>query len=440
MSKIIITIILSALLWSNEFISGEFIGLFTNQKYIIELNNGDVFSGQILDQNEDVIIIKTSYGKLEIKKDEIITINIDDPNSFLIEDNIEVDTYSKHSFTQEARWRTIYLGMLQANTLYGAGIPYLFDFQETSVGSGFQLLTFGGSFYAFYKYTEGMDIPYGRSEFQYAGSVLGSASLFPIQAIVGIDNWYNFDENGKIALLYQMIAVPYGLVLSDRLYHKWKLTNGQATVVAAAPALGVYNTALSLSIIYSEGFEDENILRLYIPLIYGGALAHGYLAKNYVKNKSYSRNDGAFLQLSGGIGLLNSICLLGIIESDNEYINKLLFLSGVNAFTYLGDRINQPFDLKKGQTGIIALGTFASLMLWAGTASIIELDEPKIWFGGNMASMTLGWYFTHKKVSSSSKYSSNSKFNNLINKVSINPTFQMQNKKITPAIQLQVNF
>ncbi len=344
-----------------------------------------------------------------------------------------------NQFTQEARYRTIGLGMLQANTLYGSGIPYLLDIHGTNRATGFRLLTFGGSFYALYKYTERMNLPYGRSDFQYTGSILGSLSLYPILAIVGFDNWSNFDEDGKVSLLYQMIAVPSGLFLSDRLYHKWKLTNGQATIVSSAPALGVYNTFMLLWLIKAEEW-DEDITRFFVPLIYGGALAHGYWAKNYVENKSYSRDDGSFLSLSAGIGLFNSFGLMMITESDNEQFNKLLLLAGINGFTYLGEKINQQFDLKKGQTNIIVLGTLAAGMTWGGIAYLLDLKDEKIWMAGNMASITLGWFMTHKTLVGSSKYSSNTKLNNFMDRLSIRPTFQMRNKNINPVIQLQIKF
>ena len=164
------------------------------------------------------------------------------------------------------------------------------------------------------------------------------------------------------------------------------------------------------------------------------------MAKNYVASKSYSRDDGSFLALSAALGLCNSVGLLIIAESDNEYFNKLLLLAGINGFVYLGDRINQQFDLKKGQTNIIGLGTLASAMMWWGTAYMLDLSDAKIWMAGNMASMTLGWFFTHQTLVSSSKYSSNTKLNSLMSKVSISPSFQIKNQKISPVVQLQMNF
>ena len=77
------------------------------------------------------------------------------------------------------------------------------------------------------------------------------------------ENWWDFDEEGKFTLLYEMIAIPYGVVIADRLYHKWGLTNGQSTIVSSAPALGVFNTTMLLTTIYEDGWDTENGVRVF---------------------------------------------------------------------------------------------------------------------------------------------------------------------------------
>ena len=162
---LIFIILLPIFIWANDS---------QNTISIITLNNGDSISGEILESNDKVIIIKTQYGgDIEIDKNMIIEIDYIDSS---IKESVQLrgiktQVESNLGITQEGRWRTIYLGMTTANTLYGIGIPYVLDLYESSpqVAGGFQLLMFGGSFYALYKYTERMNLPYGRSDFQYTG-------------------------------------------------------------------------------------------------------------------------------------------------------------------------------------------------------------------------------------------------------------------------------
>ena len=64
--------------------------------------------------------------------------------------------------------------MLAGNILYGAGIPYLLDLDQTAEQYvGFRLLVFAVSYSLSSSYTRNMDLPIGRSYLQYAGASLG---------------------------------------------------------------------------------------------------------------------------------------------------------------------------------------------------------------------------------------------------------------------------
>jgi len=429
----VIIIMLSSLLCSNE--TQETPNNDSKQIYIIQLNNGDTISGEILESDDNVVIIKSAYGDIEISRDTIISINATE--------TYDKSIVSSSELNQEARWRTIYLGMSTSNTLYGFGIPYVLNIDEGQVANGFRLMMFGMSFYTMYNYTSKMEIPYGRSQFQYTGASFGGLSLFPIMATVGWDNWQNFDEDGKVSWIYEMLAIPYGVVLADKLYYKWGLTNGQASMVSSSSGLGLVNTALLLDLAYDEGWSDADISRLFVPLTYLGGLGHGLLMKNYVDGKSYTENDASFVNGSSFVGWYNWINLMMLTEIDNTVLSKTLFLAGINGFQYIANSLNEEYDLKRGQSKIIALGTGASILFWNGLFVIIggNLDS-KIYYAGNIASITAGWYFTHRMVVNSAKndYSSENKFNKFLSKVSISPTIQINKNNIIPSLNFKIIF
>ena len=117
---IVIIIMLSSLLWSNE--TQETPNNDPKQIHVIQLDNGDTISGEILESNEDVVIIRSAYGDIEISRDKIISINATETSKKSITPTLKLN--------QEARWRTIYLGMSASNTLYGFGIPYVLNINE----------------------------------------------------------------------------------------------------------------------------------------------------------------------------------------------------------------------------------------------------------------------------------------------------------------------
>ena len=110
-------------------------------------------------------------GREKIKSLEIISINDKPTRKPLVQNEVSVEL--DPSLNQEARWRTIYSAMLLGNGLYGWAIPYVFGVSDEETVIASQLLMFGGGFYTSYAYTQNMDLPYGRWQFQNSGAALG---------------------------------------------------------------------------------------------------------------------------------------------------------------------------------------------------------------------------------------------------------------------------
>ena len=164
--------------------------LFGQTVVTIELKNGDKISGQVVSETESQITVKTNFGDLDIPKVNIALIEREiTENENSVKQNVPIE------LNQEARWRTIWSSMALGNSLYGVGIPIVLGIEDFQLVSGLQILMFGGGFYASYAYTREMDLPMGRWQFQMTGAGLGGFSLLPLMAIVGFDNWWEFDED-----------------------------------------------------------------------------------------------------------------------------------------------------------------------------------------------------------------------------------------------------
>ena len=87
--------------------------------------------------------------------------------------------------------------MLLSNSLYGVGIPYVFDIDlEPKTEVGIRLLMFSAGFYTSIRYTKNMDLPLGRYFLQTSGMQLAFLSLPTLIFTVGLEPWYEFDKNG----------------------------------------------------------------------------------------------------------------------------------------------------------------------------------------------------------------------------------------------------
>ena len=423
---------------------------FSQEKEIIvDLKNGNKITGSLIAKTDSTYKLNTEFGELVIPIDDIDSIN-DRKMTKSIENNQNSvidsqDNVVKKPLNQEARWRTIYGAMTIGNTLYGEGIPYLLNLEQTSEQYvGFKLLAFATSYSLSSSYTRTMDLPLGRSYLQFAGANLGFYSIIPIISMIGLENWGEFDPEGKIALGYTMFSVPYGAILADKTYTKWKLSNGQSFLISLGINLGALNT---IGVIQQTDWVDwsqknpENFARWTTSLVYAGALAGGKLAKNIaLNNSSITEGDVAFLNLSMGLGYLNSL-LLGYAMDINHYKDQtMLTMAGVNGFLYLADRLNKKYgSLTQGQEKIVGLGAGSAYLAWVGTALITGIDygERSSRFL-DVASITAGWYFSRKNISSD--VSSESSFIKNGMALTINPTLLPQNKTLAPGVSINFTF
>ena len=389
------------------------ISLSQDDLFSVELKNGNTITGKLLFKDEKSLTLQTEFGELVIPTENIQSINslesdikeniVTAPDKETIE--ITQNSEIKKELNQEARWRTIYAAMGIGNTIYGGGIPYLLDWDPTdNETTGFRYLVFGATYYVSSAYTENMDLPLGRSYMQYAGANLGFFSILPLTSIIGIENWREIDPDGKVSMLYSMVSVPYGVITADRLYKKWGLNNGQSYLVSLGVNLGILNTVgLIQQTDWVEWAEKnpENFWRWTSSLTYSGALLGGYLAKNMaIKNASITEGDVGYLNMSMGLGLVNSILLGSLVDFDSYKTQTLLTMAGVNGFLFLGNQLNKSFgSLSQGQEKIVGLGMAASYLAWIGCALIADVDYTKKSARIlDMASLTGGWYFSRKSL------------------------------------------
>ena len=423
--------------------------------FSVELKNGNTITGKLLFKGETSLTLQTEFGELVIPTENIQSINnlAGDSKENIVEapdkETIEItrDSEIKKDLNQEARWRTIYAAMGIGNTIYGAGIPYLLDWDPTdNKTTGFRYILFGATYYVSSAYTENMDLPLGRSYMQYAGASLGFFSILPLTSIIGIENWSEIDPDGKVSTVYSMVSVPYGVITADRLYKKWDLNNGQSYLVSLGVNLGILNTVgLIQQTEWVEWAEKnpENFWRWTSSLTYSGALLGGYLAKNMaIKTSSITEGDVGFLNASMNLGIFNSFLLGSLIDFDNYKSQTLLTMAGVNGFLYLGSHLNKSYgSLSQGQEKIVILGMAASYLAWIGCALVTDFDyasdAARVL---DMASLTGGWYFSRKSLKKENNVLGHSDHGTDKSLINFYPQLVRQNDSLVPGIGFSIRF
>jgi len=431
------------------------ISLAQDDLFSVELKNGNTITGKLLFKDETSLTLQTEFGELVIPTENIQSINNleSDSKENIVEaphkETIEITQNSeiKKELNQEARWRTIYAAMGIGNTIYGAGIPYLLDWDQTdNKTTGFRYIVFGATYYVSSAYTENMDLPLGRSYMQYAGASLGFFSILPLTSIIGIENWSEIDPDGKVSTVYSMVSVPYGVITADRLYKKWDLNNGQSYLVSLGVNLGILNTVgLIQQTEWAEWAEKnpENFWRWTSSLTYSGALLGGYLAKNMaIKTSSITEGDVGFLNASMNLGIFNSFLLGSLIDFDNYKSQTLLTMAGVNGFLYLGSHLNKSYgSLSQGQEKIVILGMAASYLAWIGCALVTDFDyasdAARVL---DMASLTGGWYFSRRSLKKENSGLGHNDHGSVKSLISFYPQLVRQNNLLVPGIGFSIRF
>ena len=431
------------------------ISLAQDDLFSVELKNGNTITGKLLFKDETSLTLQTEFGELVIPTENIQSINnlesdskeniVEAPHKETIE--IAQNSEIKKELNQEARWRTIYAAMGIGNTIYGAGIPYLLDWDQTdNKTTGFRYIVFGATYYVSSAYTENMDLPLGRSYMQYAGASLGFFSILPLTSIIGIENWSEIDPDGKVSTVYSMVSVPYGVITADRLYKKWDLNNGQSYLVSLGVNLGILNTVgLIQQTEWAEWAEKnpENFWRWTSSLTYSGALLGGYLAKNMaIKTSSITEGDVGFLNASMNLGIFNSFLLGSLIDFDNYKSQTLLTMAGVNGFLYLGSHLNKSYgSLSQGQEKIVILGMAASYLAWIGCALVTDFDyasdAARVL---DMASLTGGWYFSRRSLKNENSGLGYNDHGSVKSLISFYPQLVRQNNLLVPGIGFSIRF
>ncbi len=346
----------------------------------------------------------------------------------------------KPKLNQEGRWYIMYQNMALGNGLYGFGIPHVLGIDDPGTVAGLQLLLLAGGFYTSWMYTKEMEIPYGRAYAQHYGGVLGMYSLLPLMALTGFENWYDFDPDGKITSAYLMAAAPLGIYQMDKLYRKWRPSDGQTQMIIGGSGLAGFNTWGLYSLITDIPDDlSDTWLRVGIPLTYAGTLAGGYFTHKYVMDKSYTRGDALFTSLGTALGMFTWMELLVMLEMEGYRENMLLALTTINAYSYFADKMTHEVDLTVGDAGIVGLGTAAGFLTWVGIALITDIDSEGD--GARLmdiAAANAGFYFTYKAVSKRHTETSMKEESNI--RLSMLPTILSDANRYIPGMNLTLRF
>ncbi len=342
--------------------------IFAKNRSVYENAYKEAIKDSIISSSEKSIL-KTISNSLNLDEDEIIAIKrkVENP---------EDPTYN---LSRDGRLDFIGLAMYYGMFEYGYNIPYVLGIDKDNIMIGIELLAAPTSFYLAWKYTKNMDLPQGRANFLYGGTIVGKGSSFVLPALVGFENWDNFDKEWKILRTISMLLTPAGTYFGNKLYKKWNPTDGQALATTNKLFLGAYNGFAIHSLLSKEPENSEysdNFMRGRVLSIFGGSLLEGYLSYKYLfQDEQITRGDAYFNFLGATYGFLSSFTYADLLGVDGykEVIATLAI--GTNLGYYSFNAFNKGKDLTIKETGIIGLGGLSGVGFTAGIGFLADIDE-----------------------------------------------------------------
>ncbi len=311
---------------------------------------------------------------------------------------------------QSGRWTLVAQNMGWGVGLYGWGIPYVLNVEDSKWTVGSEMLSLGATFYLTWKYTANMDLPEARSQLQRYGGVIGLQYGRALNSLLGY--WDNDDlDRGEVAVL--MGAVPVGVYLGDRLYRRWGPSTGMAYALSLFAGTGssIMRT-LHQQIVpepeeyIDEWFDEETSEHLdwrkqRLMFDIAGYPLGTFLGHKLYGRRQYTFGDAMLLIVGRATGsfygaMVSDIFGLKLDEHDMA-ISWMVTAGGLGGL-WATDRIIKGEDYTFGQTALLTLGGIAGGAFAFGLGIITETSFDSKYYEVTTIGGSLAGFFLTRRI------------------------------------------
>ena len=358
---------------------------------------------------------------------------------------------------QSGRWQFVLQNMLIGASLYAWGIPYVLDVEDIKWTVGGEMLSLGITYYTTYQLTKTMEISNARAQMFRTGAFFGMRYGGSISSIVKPDH-------PKFLVSAEMLAIPLGMYLTDRLYLKWRPSTGHAWAISQWCELGG-GTAQDLFATLFKEPEPPDFTKYINDLVEWDRLDHKYtndlkkwenkreiayllgvplglaVERRFYSQRNYTSGDALMLTWGRITGFVYASLLtdlfFGTIDISNPKTMFMRAAGGVSGIV-LADRYVRQRDLSIGQSTLLFAGGISGGLFAAGTGVLLEIKSDEIndllAIGGSLA----GFGYANKLLKISKVGSSDNRPERI--KVSFIPMATYHNNRFNPGGQVSVSF
>ncbi len=207
------------------------------------------------------------------------------------------------------------LGSAWTGTLYGIGLPVLFESENPKVYFGSMMLTTPLGGYLGYKLTSHRWYEKGESNMITYGGAVGGLYGLAIPYLINIEGLEDSTQ-AKIYTVSGLLGIPIGTVASSKIFHNKPISEGRSHLINFGGVVGAYYAAGITSL-----FDVESS-RPYVATAMLGLPVGTYLGYKFTTKGEYTRGRSYLIQLGAVAGALfaNGIPLLMEIENHKPYV------------------------------------------------------------------------------------------------------------------------
>lgn len=318
------------------------------------------------------------------------------------------------TFDQSGRYELVLHNIALGMGLYGWGIPYALDIDDSKWYIGGEMLSLGATYYLTYQFTKKMDIPHAKVQMIRIGTLLGLNYANTVSQLIEYDDF-------RLKTTLMMLGVPIGIVAADRLYHHWQPSLGQGwslmqwSEVTGSVCQSIYRVVrqepeYNPNVPWDQYEEyEKKYERRHQRWETGNAVAFSlglpvglYLGHRLYGARQYTLGDGILISTGRFTGSIYSVLCWDLLFRESHSDDSpaaYLFRSAFNiGGIVLADKLIAGKDYTTGQALLTTIGGVSGGLFGVGIGVITEVKNSRVInllaIGGSLA----GFYLANRVI------------------------------------------
>ena len=291
---------------------------------------------------------------------------------------------------QEGRSLMVASTFLYGVGLYGPGTARILELDSASQITALEFLIGGGVFIGGVAITNNYRLGAGRTNLivggMYTGTLygVGIPLLFEVEA-----------ENNKVYLGSMMLSTPIGGYLAYKLSsHRW-YEKGESNMITLGGLVGGFYGLGIPYLINIESLETSTQTKIYAASTMIGIPVGVLTSSKLFYDKPISEGRSHLINFGGLVGSSYACGITSLFEVDSPRLYVAAAMLGLPVGTYLGYKFTDKEEYTRGRSYLIQLGAYAGALFASGFPLLMEAESHKPYVVASILGSAGGMWLAH---------------------------------------------